>query len=65
MIWQNRCKSEQDIRNPDIFSEPSVVDTQKLVKTLMETSPGNNVPRSAKVLRMQSETKTCAGDDSL
>jgi len=62
---KNRSKSERDIRNPAVLSEPSIVDTQKLVKTLMEISPGYNVPQSAKVLRMQTETKTCAGDDSL
>jgi len=32
---------------------------------MMETTPGHTIPHSAKVLHMQTDTKTCAGDDSL
>ncbi|KIK92515.1 hypothetical protein PAXRUDRAFT_13188 [Paxillus rubicundulus Ve08.2h10] len=42
-----------------------VVDVQKLVTALMETEPGKTVAQSARVLHMQTDTRPCAGDDSL
>ena len=62
---QNRHKVEEDTSDLAILPGPVIVDMQKLVKALMETNPGHTVPHSAKVLHMQTETKTCAGDDSL
>lgn len=62
---QSRYKVEEDTPNLAILPGPSIVDTQKLVGALMETSAGHTVPHSAKVLHMQTDTKTCAGDDSL
>lgn len=56
---------EADTSGLAILPGPSIVDTQKLVRALMETSPGPTVSHSAKVLHMQTESKPCAGDDSL
>ena len=44
---------------------PCIVDTQKLVKSLTGTGPWEAIPRSAKVLHMQTDIKTCADGDSL
>lgn len=61
---QNRHKVE-DTPGPAVLPGPCLVDMQKLVQALMETNPGPTVPHSAKILHMQTETNTCAGDDSL
>ncbi|KAG9312525.1 hypothetical protein JVU11DRAFT_6920 [Chiua virens] len=61
---RNRHHAEEPF-DPTVLPKPTIVDTQKLVNAVMETSPGNTVPHSAKVLHMQTDTRTCAGDDSL
>lgn len=62
---QSRHKVEKDTSSPAVFPGASIIDMQKLVRALMEINPGHTIPHSAKVLNMQTETKTCAGDDSL
>lgn len=62
---QSRYKVEEDTPNLAILPGACFVDMQKLVKALMETDPGHTVPQSAKIMHMQTETKACAGDDSL
>ncbi|KAI6152916.1 hypothetical protein EDD17DRAFT_1705389 [Pisolithus thermaeus] len=42
-----------------------VVDMQKLVSALMESNAPNTTPETAKLLRIQTDTRTCGGDDSL
>ncbi|KAF8553061.1 hypothetical protein OG21DRAFT_1308971 [Imleria badia] len=62
---KSRHKVEEAMPSPAVLPGPCIVDMQKLVKAVMQTNPGHTVPHSAKVLHMQTETKTCAGDDSL
>jgi hypothetical protein len=61
---KDRRKAE-DPSSLALLPGTSIVDMRHLVKAVMETTPGHTVPHSAKVLNMQTDTKTCAGDDSL
>ncbi|KIK19437.1 hypothetical protein PISMIDRAFT_683076, partial [Pisolithus microcarpus 441] len=38
---------------------------QKLVNALMESNAPNTTPETARLLRIQTDTRTCGGDDSL
>ncbi|KAF8127847.1 hypothetical protein EV363DRAFT_1341549 [Boletus edulis] len=62
---KSRYKVEEHTPTPAILPGPSIVDVKTLVKTVMQTNAGHTVPHSAKVLHVQTDTKTCAGDDSL
>ena len=59
---QNQRRVDEKLSHP---TGPCIVDMQKLVKAVMETDPGHTVPHSANILHIQTDTRTCAGDDSL
>lgn len=42
-----------------------VIDIQKLANALMQVTTPHTVPETAAILRIQTDTRTCGGDDSL
>lgn len=62
---QNHEVQSRSHRGAVEYPTAYVVDMQKLVNALMESNAPNTTPETARLLRIQTDTRTCGGDDSL
>ncbi|KAI6001785.1 hypothetical protein EDD15DRAFT_2227499 [Pisolithus albus] len=62
---QNRGVQPNSHRSAVEYPAAYVVDMQELVSALMESNAPNTTPETARLLRIQTDTRTCGGDDSL